>query len=51
MASLRMEPLVTEASHPRSTEPSQIARQDAAAGLAVLFYVPRNVEAQGPGSR
>ena len=35
--------LVTEASHPRSTELSQIARQDTAAGLAVLFDVDRDV--------
>jgi N-acetylmuramic acid 6-phosphate etherase len=39
----RLGPLVTEASHPRSTELSQIARQDAAAGLAVLFDVDRDV--------
>jgi len=39
----RLGPLVTEASHPRSTELSQAARQDAAAGLAVLFDVDRDV--------
>jgi N-acetylmuramic acid 6-phosphate etherase len=39
----RLGPLVTEASHPRSTELSQTARQDAAAGLAVLFDVDRDV--------
>ncbi len=39
----RLGALVTEASHPRSTELSRIARQDAAAGLAVLFDVDRDV--------
>lgn len=39
----RLGPLVTEAPHPRSTELSQIARPDAAAGLAVLFDVDRDV--------
>jgi N-acetylmuramic acid 6-phosphate etherase len=39
----RLGPLVTEAPHPRSTELSQIARQDAGAGLAVLFDVDRDV--------
>ena len=39
----RLGALVTEASHPRSTELSQVARQDAAAGLAVLFVVDRDV--------
>ena len=39
----RLGPLVTEAPHPRSTELSQAARQDAAAGLAVLFDVDRDV--------
>jgi N-acetylmuramic acid 6-phosphate etherase len=39
----RLGPLVTEAPHPRSTELSEIARQDAAAGLAVLFDVDRDV--------
>lgn len=39
----RLGPLVTEAWHPRSTELSQIARQDAAAGLAILFDVDRDV--------
>lgn len=39
----RLGPLVTEASHPRSTELSQAARQDVAAGLAVLFDVDRDV--------
>ena len=39
----RLGPLVTEASHPRSTELSQVARLDAAAGLAVLFDVDRDV--------
>jgi N-acetylmuramic acid 6-phosphate etherase len=39
----RLGPLVTEASHLRSTELSQVARQDASAGLAVLFDVDRDV--------
>ena len=39
----RLGALVTEASHPRSTELSQVARQDAAAGLGVLFDVDRDV--------
>lgn len=39
----RLGPLVTESAHPRSTELSQIARQDTAAGLAVLFDVDRDV--------
>jgi N-acetylmuramic acid 6-phosphate etherase len=39
----RLGALVTEASHPRSTELSQVARQDAAAGLAILFDVDRDV--------
>jgi N-acetylmuramic acid 6-phosphate etherase len=39
----RLGPLVTEASHPRSTDLSRIAREDAAAGLAVLFDVDRDV--------
>jgi N-acetylmuramic acid 6-phosphate etherase len=39
----RLGALVTEASHPRSTELSQVAREDAAAGLAVLFDVDRDV--------
>jgi N-acetylmuramic acid 6-phosphate etherase len=39
----RLGALVTEASHPRSTELSEIGRQDAAAGLAVLFDVDRDV--------
>jgi N-acetylmuramic acid 6-phosphate etherase len=39
----RLGALVTEASHPRSTELSQVARQDPAAGLAVLFDVDRDV--------
>src|SRR5512135_2950287 len=39
----RLGALVTEAPHPRSTELSQVARQDAAAGLAVLFDVDRDV--------
>jgi N-acetylmuramic acid 6-phosphate etherase len=39
----RLGPLVTESAHPRSTELGQIARQDAAAGLAVLFDVDRDV--------
>ncbi len=39
----RLGPLVTEAPHPRSTELSRIAREDAAAGLAVLFDVDRDV--------
>ena len=41
----RLGPLVTEASHPRSTELSQTARRDAAAGLAILFDVDRDVVA------
>lgn len=39
----RLGSLVTEASHPRSTELSRIAREDAAEGLAVLFEVDRDV--------
>jgi N-acetylmuramic acid 6-phosphate etherase len=39
----RLGALVTEASHPRSQELSQIARLDAAAGLAVLFDVDGDV--------
>ena len=39
----RLGPLVTEASHPRSTELSQVARESASAGLAVLFDVDRDV--------
>ena len=39
----RLGALVTEASHPRSAELSEIARRDAAAGLAVLFDVDRDV--------
>ena len=39
----RLGALVTEASHPRSQELGQVARQDAAAGLAVLFDVDRDV--------
>ena len=39
----RLGALVTEASHPRSTELSQVARQDADDGLAVLFDVDRDV--------
>jgi len=39
----RLGALVTEASHPRSTELSEVARQDAAAGLAILFDVDRDV--------
>jgi N-acetylmuramic acid 6-phosphate etherase len=39
----RLGSLVTESAHPRSTQLSQIARQDAAAGLAVLFDVDRDV--------
>src|SRR5512142_167146 len=39
----RLGALVTEAPHPRSTELSQVARQDAAAGLAILFDVDRDV--------
>ena len=39
----RLGPLVTEASHPRSTELSRVAREDASAGLAVLFDVDRDV--------
>jgi N-acetylmuramic acid 6-phosphate etherase len=36
-------PLVTEAAHPRSRELSQVAGSDAAAGLALLFDVDRDV--------
>jgi len=39
----RLGALVTEAPHPRSGELSEIARNDAAAGLAVLFDVDRDV--------
>ena len=39
----RLGALVTEAPHPRSTELSQVARQDAAAGLAILFDVDSDV--------
>jgi N-acetylmuramic acid 6-phosphate etherase len=39
----RLGALVTEASHPRSQELSRVAREDAAAGLAVLFDVDRDV--------
>ena len=39
----RLGPLVTEAAHPRSGELSQTARRDAAAGLAILFDVDRDV--------
>ena len=39
----RLGALVTEAPHPRSTELSQVAREDAAAGLAILFDVDRDV--------
>jgi N-acetylmuramic acid 6-phosphate etherase len=39
----RLGPLVTESAHPRSTELGQVAREDAAAGLAVLFDVDRDV--------
>ena len=39
----RLGPLVTEASHPRSTDLGPVARQDAAEGLAVLFDVDRDV--------
>ncbi|HXK11229.1 MAG TPA: hypothetical protein VMT70_16400 [Vicinamibacteria bacterium] len=39
----RLGALVTEASHPRSQDLSQVARQDAAEGLAVLFDVDRDV--------
>ena len=41
----RLGPLLTEAAHPRSSELSRIARGDAAAGLAVLFDVDRDVVA------
>ncbi|HEX9190156.1 MAG TPA: hypothetical protein VGB87_23970 [Vicinamibacteria bacterium] len=41
----RLGALVTEASHPRSHELSQVAREDVAAGLAVLFDVDRDVVA------
>lgn len=39
----RLGDLVTELSHPRSTDLSQTARQDTAAGLGVLFDVDRDV--------
>jgi N-acetylmuramic acid 6-phosphate etherase len=39
----RLGPLLTEAAHPRSSELSQVARRDAAAGLGVLFDVDRDV--------
>jgi N-acetylmuramic acid 6-phosphate etherase len=39
----RLGALVTEASHPRSAELSPVARQDAAAGLGILFDVDRDV--------
>jgi N-acetylmuramic acid 6-phosphate etherase len=39
----RLGSLVTEASHPRSTDLSDVAREDASAGLAVLFDVDRDV--------
>src|SRR5512137_2004593 len=39
----RLGPLLTEAAHPRSSELSQVARRNAAAGLAVLFDVDRDV--------
>jgi N-acetylmuramic acid 6-phosphate etherase len=42
-AEFRLGSLVTEASHPRSMQLSRIAREDAAAGLAVLFDVDRDV--------
>ena len=35
--------LVTEASHPRSQALSEVAREDAAAGLALLFDVDGDV--------
>jgi N-acetylmuramic acid 6-phosphate etherase len=41
----RLGALVTEASHPRSTELSQVARARAADGLAILFDVDRDVVA------
>jgi N-acetylmuramic acid 6-phosphate etherase len=41
----RLGPLVTESAHPRSAELSRVAREDAAAGLAVLFDVDRDVVA------
>lgn len=39
----RLGDLVTEAAHPRSATLSETARQDAAAGLAMLFDVDRDV--------
>jgi N-acetylmuramic acid 6-phosphate etherase len=39
----RLGPLLTEAAHPRSAELSHVAGRDAAAGLAVLFDVDRDV--------
>jgi N-acetylmuramic acid 6-phosphate etherase len=48
----RLGPLLTEASHPRSRDLSDEARRDAAAGLARLFDVDRDVvEAYGRWSR
>lgn len=41
----RLGPLVTEGAHPRSAELSRVAREDAAAGLAILFDVDRDVVA------
>lgn len=39
----RLGSLLTEAAHPRSADLSRVARRDAAAGLAVLFDVDRDV--------
>ncbi len=39
----RLGSLLTEASHPRSAHLSEVARRDAAQGLAVLFDVDRDV--------
>jgi N-acetylmuramic acid 6-phosphate etherase len=39
----RLGGLLTEASHPRSAELSDVARRDAAAGLGILFDVDRDV--------
>jgi N-acetylmuramic acid 6-phosphate etherase len=39
----RLGALLTESSHPRSQELSEVARQDAAAGLGILFDVDRDV--------
>jgi len=45
-ADFRLGDLVTESSHPRSATLSEIARQDTAAGLGILFDVDRDVVAR-----